>query len=122
MTVPKTTTVDAYIASFPEQSRKAMEQIRGIIHEMVPEAEESISYGMPTFKLHGRYLVYFAAYKKHIGLYPAPVNDEAFQQDLAGYKTGKGSVQFPLDKAMPVVLIIKILRFRIKENLQQTKS
>lgn len=122
MTVPKSATVDAYIASFPEQSRKAMEQIRNLINDMVPEAEESISYGMPTFKLHGRYLVYFAAYKNHIGFYPAPVNSEAFQQDLAGYKTGKGSVQFPLDKAMHLVLIIKILRFRVNENLQQTKS
>jgi uncharacterized protein YdhG (YjbR/CyaY superfamily) len=122
MSAEKAASMDAYIASLPQHARKAMEQIRSIINEMVPEAEEAISYGMPTFKLHGRYLVYFAAYKNHIGFYPAPVNNEVFKKDLAGYKTGKGSVQFPLDKSMPVVLILKILRFRINENLQQTKS
>lgn len=114
----KTENIDSYIAGFPKATQMLLQQIRNTIREVVPEAEEAISYGMPTFNLHGRYLVYFAAYKKHIGFYPAPVGNEAFITDFSDYKTGKGTVQFPLDQPMPLDLIIKIVKFRVKENLE----
>ena len=114
--------IDVYIATFPEQAQQAMQQIRALIHKTVPEVTETISYAMPTFNVHDHYLVYFAAYKNHIGFYPAPVNNEAFQKDFAIYKTGKGSVQFPLNKPMPMDLILKIIRFQLQENLRKSKS
>lgn len=118
----KPSTIDAYITMFPEQAQQAMQQIRALIHQTVPEVTETISYAMPTFNVNGHYLVYFAAYKNHIGFYPAPVNKEAFQQDFAIYKTGKGSVQFPLNKPMPMDLILKIIKFQLQENLRRTKA
>lgn len=118
----KPETIDAYIENFPEQAQQAMQHIRELVHNIVPEATETISYAMPTFKLQGHYLVYFAAFKNHIGFYPAPVNEQSFQQDLAGYKTGRGSVQFPLSQPMPTDLIIKMIQFRLNENLRKTKS
>lgn len=115
-------TIDAYIAEFPEQAQQAMQHIRELIHNIVPEVSETMSYAMPTFKLQGHYLVYFAAFKNHIGFYPAPVSKPAFQQDLAGYKTGKGSVQLPLNQPMPTSLIIKMIQFLLKESLRKTKQ
>lgn len=108
-------TIDAYIAGYPEEVQAILQQIRRTIHETAPEATEAISYGMPTFKLHGN-LVHFAAFKNHIGFYPVPSGMAAFQEELAAYKQGKGSVQFPLDKPMPLDLIRRIVEFRVQES------
>ena len=109
--------VDEYIASFPKATQKLLEQLRTTIKKAAPQAEEVISYQMPAYNFHGK-LVYFAAYEKHIGLYPMPSAIENFKKELAGYNTSKGTVQFPLDKALPLSLIAKITAFRVKENLQ----
>jgi uncharacterized protein YdhG (YjbR/CyaY superfamily) len=109
------TTIDAYIAAFPDDVQTILQQIRRTIHEAAPEATEAISYGMPTFKLHGN-LVHFAAFKNHIGFYPVPSGIEAFKDELAAYKQGKGSVQFPLNRPMPLDLIRRIVQFRVGEN------
>ena len=108
-------TIDAYIAGYPEEVQAILQQIRRTIHETAPEATEAISYGMPTFKLHGN-LVHFGAFKSHIGFYPVPSGMEAFKDELAAYKQGKGSVQFPLDKPMPLDLIRRIVDFRVQES------
>jgi uncharacterized protein YdhG (YjbR/CyaY superfamily) len=119
MTTAKPTTIDEYIAGFPEGVRAVLEQVRATIRQAAPAAEEKISYAIPTFTLKKRPLVYFAAFKNHIGFYPTPTGSEAFKEDLAAYKTSKGSVQFPLDKPMPVELIRKIVAFRVQENLEK---
>ena len=108
-------TIDAYIAGFPEDVQAILQQVRRTIHEAAPEATEAISYQMPTFKLHGN-LVHFGAFKSHIGFYPVPSGIEAFQEELAAYKQGKGSVQFPLNKPMPLDLIRRIVEFRVQES------
>lgn len=112
--------IDEYIAGFPKGIQNALKQIRATIKKAAPGAKEAIKYAMPTFTFHGN-LVYFAAFKNHIGFYPVPTGIEAFQKELSIYKTGKGSVQFPLDQPMPVSLIAKIVKFRIKENLEKSK-
>ncbi len=112
--------IDDYIISQPEEVRERLEQIRQAIIKSAPEAEESISYGMPTFKFNGP-LVYFAAYKNHIGFYSLPSAHRVFQKELVGYKQGKGSVQFPLDKPLPLTLIKKMIKFRVKENREKQK-
>jgi len=122
MNVSRPNTIDEYIAGLPVQTQKVMRQIRTTIKKAAPEAEEKISYAMPTFTLNKTYLVYFAAYEKHIGLYPAPIGIETFKKELSIYKTGKGSVQFPLDKPMPLALITKIVKFRVKESEARLKS
>jgi uncharacterized protein YdhG (YjbR/CyaY superfamily) len=108
--------VDDYIAGFPADIQEILQHIRSIIIESAPEAEETISYQMPTYRLHGN-LVHFAAFKNHIGLYPAPAGVEAFQVELAPFHYGKGSIRFPLDKPIPYDLIKRIVEFRVKENL-----
>ena len=118
-TVP--TSVDEYIASFPEEVQVILEQVRTTIKQTAPEAEETISYAMPAYKLHGM-LVYFAAFKNHIGLYALPSGNEAFKKELATYKTGRGSIQFSLNKPMPLHLITEIVKFRVIENLQKSES
>jgi uncharacterized protein YdhG (YjbR/CyaY superfamily) len=112
---------DDYIKSFPKDVRQRLEQIRTIIKNTAPDAEESISYAMPAYKLNGKPLVYFAAFKNHIGFYAAPSGHSEFAEELSKYKQGKGSVQFPLDKPLPLGLITKIVKFRLKENLQKQK-
>lgn len=114
----KAQTVDEYIAAFPKDTQKLLEEIRLAIRKAAPEAEETISYAMPTFKLHGN-LIHYAAYKSHIGLYPAPNGIDAFKDELSAYKGAKGSVQFPLNKPMPLDLIGRIVKFRVKENLEK---
>jgi uncharacterized protein YdhG (YjbR/CyaY superfamily) len=109
--------VDAYIASCPETIREQLLQVRTVIRNAAPGAEELISYGMPAYKTQGRPLVYFAAFKNHIGFYATPTGHEAFKEELSKYKQGKGSVQFPTDKPMPLDLIRKIVEFRVHENL-----
>ena len=113
--------IDEYIAGFPKGIQNALKQIRATIKKAAPNAEEAIKYAMPTFTLHGN-LVYFAAFKNHIGFYPVPSGIEAFEKELSIYKTGKGSVQFPLDQPMPLSLIAKIVKFRTGENLQKMKT
>ncbi|MEO5893072.1 MAG: DUF1801 domain-containing protein [Ferruginibacter sp.] len=120
MATTKPGTIDGYIAEFPKPAQIALEEIRAAIKKEVPEAEETISYSIPTFKLNGQYLVYFAAYKNHIGFYPVPTGNSIFEKEFSAYKTtGKGAIQFPLDKQMPLRLIVKIVKFRIKENLKK---
>lgn len=109
-------TVDQYIAAFSPAVKKQLEQVRKTIRDNAPDAVEGISYGMPGFKYLGKPLVYFAGYENHIGFYATPTGHEAFKKDLAVYKTGKGSVQFPLSSPMPLALIKKIVLFRVKEN------
>lgn len=108
--------IDAYIAGFPEPVQAIMQEVRRVIREAAPDAEEDIRYQMPTFRLHGN-LVHFAAYERHIGFYPAPSGIAAFQHKLGGYKNAKGSVQFPLNQPIPYDLIAEITRFRAEENL-----
>jgi uncharacterized protein YdhG (YjbR/CyaY superfamily) len=116
-------TIDDYIAGFPKEIRKLLEAVRSTIHKAAPDAEEAIKYAIPTFVLHGN-LVHFAAYKNHIGFYPAPSGIKAFKKELSVYESGKGSIQFPLDKPLPLKLIGEVVKYRIAENIakQQAKS
>ena len=107
--------IDDYIANFPEDVQEVLEQIRATIQKAAPQAEEAISYQMPTFKLNGN-LVHFAAWKNHIGFYPTPSGTKEFQKEIAKYVFAKGSIQFPLNEPMPLALITKIVNFRVKEN------
>jgi uncharacterized protein YdhG (YjbR/CyaY superfamily) len=113
--------IDEYIAGFPKGTQNNLERIRATVKKAAPKAEESISYGMPAFKTNGKPLVYFAAFKNHIGFYATPTGHSEFEKELSKYKKGKGSVQFPLDKPMPFNLITKIVKFRVKGNLQRAK-
>lgn len=113
--------IDAYIAAFPEDIQQRLEAIRSVIRGLAPEAEEAISYGMPTFKLHGN-LVHFAAFKHHIGFYPTPSGIQSFQEALSGYKGAKGSVQFPYTQPLPLDLIADIVKFRIEADLAKAKT
>lgn len=115
------TTIDAYIATFPVSTQALLQQMRNTITKAAPKAEEAISYGMPTFKLQGN-LVHFAGYKNHIGFYPAPSGIEAFAAELKKYKTSKGAIQFPIDEKLPLTLVTKIVKFRVKENEAKAAS
>ncbi len=110
--------INEYIAGFSEEIQAILEQVRTTIQQAAPQAEETIKYAMPTFVLHGN-LVHFAAFKQHIGFYPVPSGIEAFQKELSAYRGAKGSVQFPLDKPIPLELIAKIVKFRVAENLNK---
>jgi uncharacterized protein YdhG (YjbR/CyaY superfamily) len=109
------TTIDAYIAHFPEDVQQILRQVRAVIREAAPHASERISYQMPTFYLNGN-LVHFGVHKTHIGFYPTPSGIEAFKEEISGYKWAKGSVQFPLDQPMPYDLIRRMVEFRVAEN------
>lgn len=116
------TTIDAYIAAFPAEVQTLLQQIRQVIHDTLPGLGETLSYGMPTFTLSGKYLVYIAAHKKHIGLYPAPTGVEEFHEAVALYRGGKGTLKFPLDKPMPFDLIRTIVQFRVKEQAEKAAA
>lgn len=116
MITTKPIDVDSYIADFPKDTQKMLEQLRATIMKAAPDAEEVISYQMPAYKYHGM-LVYFAGYKNHIGFYPTSSGIAKFKKELSVYKGAKGSAQFPLDKPLPLQLITKIVTFRVKENL-----
>ena len=118
MTKPKD--IDDYIKDFPPEMQLLLEQMRKTIKNLVPQAEEVISYGMPAFKMNGM-IAWFGGFKNHIGFYPAPMSVEVFREELSVYKQGRGSVQFPLDKPLPLDLIIRIVMFRISENQQKDK-
>ena len=113
--------VDEYIAGFPKETQKLLKQVRATIRKAVPKAQETIKYGMPAYVYHGN-LVYFAGYKNHIGFYPVPSGDASLKKEILEYKTGKGSIQFPLEKPMPLELIRKMIDFRIHENLQKKRG
>ena len=113
--------IDEYIANFPPEIQEKLETVRATIRKAAPKAEEAISYMIPTFKLHGN-LVHFAAYKNHIGFYPGAGGIAAFQDELAGYETSKGTVQFSLDKRLPLTLITKIVKFRVQQNLEKAAA
>ena len=115
-------TIDEYIETFPKDVQGILERMRQTIRDAAPGAVEAISYQMPTFKLNGRNLVHFAAFKSHIGFYPIPSGIEAFKKELSPYKQGKGSVQFTLDKPIPYDLVERIVRYRVKENLEMIKK
>ncbi|OJV12395.1 MAG: hypothetical protein BGO21_06515 [Dyadobacter sp. 50-39] len=119
----KTSSIDEYIANFPEDVQKVLQEIRLVIRETAPDAIETISYDMPTFNLNGTYLVYFAGWKKHVALYPVSAGIAgALSAELSGYKGTKGSVYFPLDKPIPLDLIRKITEWRIRENKASAKA
>lgn len=122
MATRKPTSIDDYIAGFPKQTQTVLNQVRETIRNAVPEAEETISYAIPAFNLNKTHLVYFAGYKHHISLYPAPKGDEAFEKEIAGYRSGKGTIQFPLDKPLPLALVKKIVRYNLKKNLKRQKD
>ena len=113
--------IDEYIATFPEETQKILQQVRATIKASAPDAKEKISYQMPTFDLNGN-LVHFAAYKNHIGFYPTPSGIEAFQQELSKYEGAKGSVQFPISEPMPLDLISRIVKFRVAEKQKKAEK
>ena len=112
--------IDDYVATFPEDVQKIMKQLRRTIKAAAPQAEEKISYNMPTFTLNGTYLVYFAGWKNHIAFYGAPRGNAEFKEDLSAYESGQGTLKFPLDKPIPLKLITKIIKFRVIENRKRT--
>jgi uncharacterized protein YdhG (YjbR/CyaY superfamily) len=114
--------IDEYIAAFPADVQEILQEIRTTIGEAAPDAEETISYQIPTFKLKGHYLVYFAAYKKHVALYPAPIGNPDFEAELSAYRSGKGTARFPLDKPIPFELIGNIVKFRVAETLGRASA
>lgn len=114
--------IDTYIQQFPENVQEMLHNIRATIKKHAPEAVESFSYGMPAYKTNKKPLVYFAAFKNHIGFYATPSGHTEFQEELSKYKQGKGSVQFPLDQPMPYNLIERIVQFRVIENNEKAKK
>ena len=115
------TNIDEYIAGFPAEIQHILQTLREVIREAAPAAHEAISYKLPTFKLNGN-LVHFAAFKGHIGFYPTPSGIDAFAAELAPYRTGKGTLQFPLDQPLPLDLVRRIVEYRVQENLAKKKT
>ena len=114
-------TIDEYIRAFPKDVQRILSELRQTIRDVAPEAEETINYGMPTFRLNGN-LVHFAAFENHIGFYPTPTGIEAFKEELSVYKGAKGSVQFPIDQPLPLPLIRRIVEYRVKENRERKQK
>ena len=112
--------IEEFIARYPATVQVSLQKIRAVIHKSAPKAEEAMSYGIPTFKLNGKNLVHFSAFKEHIGFYPTPTGLEKFKTELSAYESAKGSVKFPLNKPIPYTLIGKITQFRVKEVSAQT--
>lgn len=121
MKQPTVSNVDEYIESFDGEIRVRLEKMRHVIRTAAPDAEEGIGYGMPAYKLNGP-LVYFAAFANHVGFYATPQGHEAFVEELAGYKQGKGSVQFPHERPLPLLLIERIVRFKVANNAEKKKK
>ena len=117
---PGLTSIDEYIATFPGDMQKILQELRVTIKGAAPDSEEKISYGMPTFKMNGNYLIYFAGWKNHISIYPIPTGDEEFNQKIAPYISGKGTLKFPLDKPIPLELVAEMVRLQIADNLEKT--
>ena len=112
--------IDEYVAAFPKDVQVILAVMRDTIRKAAPKAREAIKYGIPTFVLNGN-LVHFGAFKNHIGFYPTPMGIEAFKKELSVYKGAKGSIQFPIDKPLPLALITKIVKFRVKKNTEHTR-
>lgn len=108
--------VDKYIAGFPEHTQGYLSTIRKAFKKVAPTSTEKISYGIPALDLNGQRLIYFAGFKKHVSIFPAPRGHESFKKELSNYKGGKGTIQFPLDKPLPMGLINRLIKFRIKAN------
>lgn len=121
MKMIKVKNTDEYISLFPEDIQKRLAQLRMTIGKAAPKSSESIKYGIPTFEQNGN-LVHFAAYKSHIGFYPAPAGIKAFKQELSNYEQSKGAIRFSLDKPLPLRLISKIVKFRVKQNEEKAKA
>ncbi|HYM00385.1 MAG TPA: DUF1801 domain-containing protein [Blastocatellia bacterium] len=121
MEMKKFKSVDEYFSTLPQEARDALEIMRKTIKQAAPKAEEAISYNMPAFKYNGM-LVWYAAFKEHIGFYPKASAMAAFKDELAGYRTSKGAIQFPLGKGIPVSLVKKIVKFRLKEDEQREST
>jgi uncharacterized protein YdhG (YjbR/CyaY superfamily) len=114
---PAPATIDEYIAGFPAATQEVLRQVRATMRAAAPDAEECISYQIPTFKLGGRPLVYFAGFEKHVSVYPAPVANPEFAEDMALYGSGRGTAKFPLGKPIPFDVITRIVQFRVRETL-----
>jgi len=108
--------IDEYIATFPDNMQKILEELRSTIKAAAPDAGETISYNIPTFTLNGKYLIYFAGWKNHISLYPIPIGTDAFNKQVSKYVEGKGTLKFPMDKPLPMKLIAKIVKLKVAEN------
>ncbi len=115
-------TMDEYIATFPKEVRSILKKLRQTIRETAPEAVETISYQMPTFKQNGEFLVSFAAWEKHIGLYPIPAGTKTFQKEMSPYRSARSTVRFPMEKPLPLPLIRKIVKYRLKENSERKQK
>ena len=122
MQATKFSTINEYLSSQPRETRDKLEGLRKLINEAAPKSEEVISYNMPAFRLHGNVLVYFAGNKNHIGFYPTASPIIIFKEELKAYKTSKGAIQFPLDKAIPKSLVKRIVALRIKESIEKAEA
>jgi len=119
---PRFVSVDDYIASYPEETRAQLAQVRQAIQETVPEAQEKISYGMATFTIDGRPLVYFAGWKSHIGLYPVPTGDAAFEAVISPYRRAKDTVRFPISRPVPIDLVTQITQLCLRRHAERERS
>lgn len=115
----KFTSIDEYIAACPEETHERLQEIRTAIKTIAPNAKEKIGYQIAAFELNGKNLVYFAGWKKHISLYPIPVGDEAFEEEISEYADGKGTIKFPLDEPMPMKLVKKIIKLHVAANVKR---
>jgi uncharacterized protein YdhG (YjbR/CyaY superfamily) len=122
MATSKATTVDEYLDGFPDDTKKVLKRIRTVVKKVIPKAEETISYGIPTFKLNDSYVVYFAGFKKHVSVYPVSSGSVAFEKQLAPYRSGKGTAKFELGKPIPEKLIIEIVKQNLKKNKARVKT
>jgi uncharacterized protein YdhG (YjbR/CyaY superfamily) len=122
MAAIKPKSIDEYIHGFPEETQFYLEQIRAAVRKAAPDAQEVISYGIPAFMMNKSYLVYFAGYKKHVSIYPVPKGNEAFQDQISEYRAGKGTLQFPLKKKLPMGLISKVVKYSIQTNNERSKK
>ena len=118
---PVFTSVEEYIAAFPDGMQKTLKELRSTIRMAAPQAEEKISYGIPAFTMNGRYLIYFAGWKNHISLYPIPAGDPAFNSKIAPYISGKGTLKFPLDQPLPLDLVAEMVRLQMSAHLEKTR-
>ena len=114
--------IDGYIRQFPTKTQAVLRRVRKTIRAAAPKAEEAISYGIPTFRLDGRYLIYFAGYANHVGVYPVPSGSPSFIKQLAVYRTGKGTLQFPLDKPIPYAFLARVVKARSKQLREKARK
>ncbi len=116
------TTVDEYIASFPEETQKVLKEVRAIIKSVAPDARESISYKMAAFAVEGKDFIYLAGWKKHISVYPIPAGSDTFNEQISKYTDGRGTLKFPLDRSLPLKLIEKAVKYRLADHVKNTKK